>query len=109
MDPSKRGPGPDLPRAVWAHCLVKIDTTHVMMIGGDNDKDGYTGTDTFTIDFSTEIWTDGPPMINKRSVHACARLDSGLIVAAGGNEKSSVEILKPGATSWIAGNVFVRK
>ena len=46
-------------------------------------------------------------MINTRSVHACARLDSGLIVAAGGEGKSSVELLKPGASSWTAGNIFL--
>ena len=34
LDPEKSGPGPDLPKALWCHCLVKIDDTHVMMIGG---------------------------------------------------------------------------
>ena len=33
LDPTKRGAGPDLPRALWTHCLVKIDTEHVMLIG----------------------------------------------------------------------------
>ena len=33
LDPSKRGVGPDLPKALWTHCLIKIDATHVMVIG----------------------------------------------------------------------------
>ena len=33
LDSSKRGPGPDLPKSLWTHCLVKIDSTHVMLIG----------------------------------------------------------------------------
>jgi hypothetical protein len=35
LDPSKRGPGPDLPVAVWTHCMVKTDATHVMVLGKD--------------------------------------------------------------------------
>ena len=33
LDPSKRGVGPNLPKALHTHCLVKIDATHVMVIG----------------------------------------------------------------------------
>ena len=33
LDPTKRGPGPDMPMALWTHCLVRIDATHVMLLG----------------------------------------------------------------------------
>ena len=33
LNASKRGTGPDMPLALWNHCLVKIDATHVMLIG----------------------------------------------------------------------------
>ena len=44
-------------------------------------------------------------MLNTRNVHGCSRLDSGLVVVAGGDGKSSVELLKPGATSWTQGKI----
>ena len=42
-------------------------------------------------------------MLNTRTVHGCSRLNSGLVVVAGGDGKSSVELLKHGATSWTQG------
>ena len=33
LDPTKRGPGPDMPMALWTHCLVRIDATHAMLLG----------------------------------------------------------------------------
>ena len=42
-------------------------------------------------------------MINTRSVHGCARFESGLVVAAGGDGKSSVELLIPGTNAWTQG------
>ena len=33
LDPSKRGVGPDLPKPLWTHCMVKIDATHIMVLG----------------------------------------------------------------------------
>ena len=71
--------------------------------GSNNDGHHYTGPDTWTIDFSTGQWTAGPQMINTRSNLACARLNSGLVVAAGGDGKSSIELLKPGANAWTQG------
>ena len=72
--------------------------------GGNNDANwddrGYT---TFTIDFDTEEWTSGPLLNHKRDVAGCAKLDSGLIVIAGGEGKNTIEMLKPGATSWVEG------
>ena len=63
---------------------------------------------TWTIDFDTETWTAGPDMMVTRDVHGCAMLDSGLIVVAGGDGKSSVEILKPGSNSWTQG-MYIQK
>ena len=39
----------------------------------------------------------------KRDVAGCAILDSGMIIVAGGEDKNSVEFLKPGASSWTDG------
>ena len=44
-------------------------------------------------------------MMVTRDVHGCAMLDSGLVVVAGGDGKSSVEILKPGSNSWTQGTL----
>ena len=75
--------------------------------GSNNDGHHYTGPDTWTIDFSTGQWTSGPQMINTRSVHGCARFESGLVVAAGGDGKSSVELLIPGANAWTQGRYLL--
>ena len=61
----------------------------------------------FSLGFQTlqlsHTWTSGPQMINTRSVHGCARFESGLVVAAGGDGKSSVELLIPGTNAWTQG------
>ena len=87
-----------LPAWLWKSHLI---FTNISIQGGGNNEGSYA--DTWTIDFNTDQWTAGPQMINTRSVHGCSRLDSGLVVVAGGDGKSSVELLKPGATSWTQG------
>ena len=39
----------------------------------------------------------------KHEVAGCTKLDSGMIIVAGGEGKNNVEFLKPGASSWIDG------
>ena len=88
---------PALPKKVHNHCVVKVDDTKIMLIGGYDT--GYTD-ETFIYDFETEAWTPGHPLINGRNGHACARIEVGTkpyIVVAGGyftpSKTDKVEIL----------------
>ena len=77
-----------------------------MIGGGNNDGSWDRGYHTWIIDFKTEQWTDGPKMKYKHEVAGCTKLDSGMIIVAGGEGKNNVEFLKPGASSWTDGKYF---
>ena len=85
-------PGPDLPYPVSEHCLAKINSTTVLLIGGNNGQSTAVNT---TLFYSTKQpdagWTYGPSLKNARALHACGSLqDSTLqeyrlvVVASGG-------------------------
>ena len=100
---------PALPKKVHSHCVVKLEDTKIMLIGG-YDKNGYSA-ETYIYDFETEVWTLGHPLINARNGHACARIEVGdkpyILVVAGyfpPSKSDTVEILDLVANQgWIQG------
>ena len=71
---------PPLPKKSHNHCVVKLDDTKILVIGGYTEK-------TYIFDFETEEWTPGHPLIYNLNKHACARIEVGnkpYIVVAGG-------------------------
>ncbi len=103
---------PSLPVTIYAHCMVTVNSTTVMAIGGyQNDR--YSGK-TFYFTFGEESWTEGPELKNKRKGHSCGKIrrnkesqEMSIIVAAGGyngySRLSSVEILDEGSNEWQKG------
>ena len=101
---------PSLPVNIYAHCMVTVNSTTVMAIGGwqnyhDSGK-------TFYFTFGEESWTEGPELKNSRGYHSCGRIrrnklsqQMSIIVAGGwlGSEISSVEILDEGSNEWQTG------
>jgi N-acetylneuraminic acid mutarotase len=94
---------------VSGHCMVTVNSTTVMVIGGW--QYGYSGK-TFFFTFGQESWTEGPELKNKRTSHTCGKIKRNKesqemsIIVAGGNDDSylsSVEILDEGSKEWETG------
>jgi hypothetical protein len=102
---------PSLPVTVWANCMVTVNSTTVMVIGGVQNGQ-YSGK-TFFFTFGEESWTEGPELKNKRGVHSCGKIrrnkesqEMSIIVVGGYDGFSylpSVEILDEGSNEWQAG------
>jgi hypothetical protein len=102
---------PSLPVTIAEHCLVTVNSTTVMAIGGSQDG-RYSGK-TYYFTFGEASWTDGPVLRYKRESHSCGRIrrdtDSqewSIIVAGGYGGSSymtSVEVLDGGSNQWRAG------
>jgi hypothetical protein len=102
---------PSLPVTVWAHCMITVNSTTVMVIGGQQN-DQFSGK-TFYFTFGEESWTEGPELKNERVDHSCGKIrrnkesqEMSIIVAAGydfSSRLSSVEILDEGSNGWQTG------
>jgi hypothetical protein len=101
---------PSLPVTIYCHCMVTVNSTTVMVIGGyHNDQ---TSEKTFYFTFGEESWTKGPELKYKRSWHSCGRIRRDnvsqeiSIIVAGGSDLiclSSVEILDEDSNEWQTG------
>ena len=61
----------DLPVGVDNHCMVLINTSTAMLIGGSTE-DAYFSGKTYFYNFADDIWTEGPNLIKGRLAHSCA-------------------------------------
>jgi hypothetical protein len=102
---------PSLPITIIHHCMVTVNSTTVMAIGGRQNGD-FTGK-TFYFTFGEQSWTEGPELKNKRGVHSCGKIrknkeshEMSIIIAGGydgSSPLSSVEILDEGSNKWQTG------
>jgi N-acetylneuraminic acid mutarotase len=102
---------PSLPFTIRAHCMVTVNSTTVMAIGGEQNGQ-YSGK-TFYFTVGEESWTKGPELKIKRSSHSCGKIrrdkesqEMSIIVAGGSDDSSylsSVEILDEGSNEWQTG------
>jgi hypothetical protein len=101
---------PSLPVTMYGHCMVTVNSTTVMVIGGY--QNGQISGKTFYFTFGEESWTEGPELKNKRGWHRCGKIKRNKesqemsIIAAGGYDGSylsSVEILHEGYNEWQTG------
>jgi hypothetical protein len=102
---------PSLPVTIRSHCMVTVNLTTVMAIGGS--QNGQISGKTFYFTFGEESWTEGPELKNKRGYHSCGKIrrnkasqEMSIIVAGGyygGSYLSSVEILDEGSNEWQTG------
>jgi hypothetical protein len=104
---------PSLPVTILGHCMITVNSTTVMAIGGMQNDQDYSGK-TFFFTFGEESWTEGPELKIKRRSHSCGKIrrnkdsqEMSIIVAggyAGGSSRlSSVEILDEGSNEWQTG------
>ena len=103
---------PSLAVTIYDHCLVTINSTTVMVIGGIQNHQ--ISGKTFYFNFGDDGWTEGPELKNKRRLHSCGRIrrdkdsqEMSLIVASGYDSRynliSSVEVLDEGSNQWRSG------
>ncbi len=103
---------PPLPVTIYGHCMVAVNSTTVMAIGGWQNNQ-YSGK-TFYFTFGEESWTEGPELKNKRESQSCGKIrrnkesqEMSVIVAGGyyggSSYLSSVEILDEGSNEWQTG------
>ncbi len=103
---------PPLPVTLANHCMVTVNSSTVMVIGGRQNGQIYSGK-TFYFTFGEESWTEGPELKIKREFHSCGKIrknrdSQGMsIIVAGGFDGSltlsSVEILNEGSNEWQTG------
>ena len=101
-----------LPVRIAKHCMVLLNSTTVLIIGGRQNKEDFSP-NTFYFNTEYEKWIEGPKLMFGRMYHSCGMLQkdsqslqSSVIVAGGrGNIEilSTVEILDVGASDWRAG------
>jgi hypothetical protein len=102
---------PSLPVTIKAHCMVALNSTTVMVIGGARNSQYSRKTFYFTL--GEDSWTEGPELKNKRRDHSCGKIRRNKesqemsIIVAGGQDGysyfSSVEILDEGSNDWQTG------
>ena len=100
-------PGPDLPMTLYAHAMIAINTTHSMVIGGQNY--GYSIDLTFYFHHANQQWIDGPRLIQARYDHAVGIVNdqvtmTNLVIVTGGyggGYLDSTEILVD--SQWLPG------
>ncbi len=102
---------PPLPVSIYAHCMVAVNSSTVMVIGGVQSSQ-YSGK-SYYFTFGQTSWTKGPELKHKRYLHSCGRIkrdkdsqETSTIVAGGWDESSnlsSVEILDEGSIEWRSG------
>jgi N-acetylneuraminic acid mutarotase len=103
---------PNLPVNIGFHCMVLLNFTTLLMIGGHN---GITHSKTFIINTSgSKTWVSGPSLKFSRHQHSCSRIKSNpkasesfSVVVAGGSGSqtymSSTEVLDEGSNEWRQG------
>ena len=96
VDSNGATPGPSLPWSFHLHCVAKMNTTHYILIGGqDNPKQTLITAFDPAFDLTRSennnkiLWTIGPELRgNGRSSHACAHIrhrnGSNYVIAVGG-------------------------
>ena len=102
-----------MPKALHGFCAVKVDQSHIYLIGGDYvDSDGvWTKVDEVYIINPLDNFShiQGPSLLNGRSNHQCAVMhkgDTSKILVMGGNgspDSGYVEILDISQNQWIEG------
>ncbi len=99
---------PSLPVNISFHCMVTVNSTTVIVIGGF--QNGQISGKTFFFTFGEESWSEGPELKSKRDFHSCGKIrrdkesqEMSIIVAGGWDGSSflsSVQILDAGSNEW---------
>ena len=64
---------PGLVEGVYYHCMVLVNKSSVMLIGGSTEESFYS-VKTYFYNFDTKGWTEGPKLNRSRSHHSCGMI-----------------------------------
>ena len=102
---------PSLPVGMSYHCMITVNSTTLMVVGGI--QNGLISGNTFFFNFRGESWIEGPELNYKRIYHSCGIVRRGIdsqemsVIVAGGHDGlsylSSVEILDEDSNEWQTG------
>jgi len=101
---------PDLPTEVSSHCIVKVSSSIVMVIGGYYNEQR--SKKTFLLDTNENVWKEGPSLLQERDSFSCGQIRSAknssefsIIVAGGYNGAylSTTEVLDQSNGEWRQG------
>ena len=97
-------------KRIFSHCMVLLNSTTVLVIGGIQDE--YNSPNTYFFNTKSEEWVAGPKLLYGRDSHSCGKIkkdsqsnQESVIVVGGWNVPlmSSVEILDVGSNMWRTG------
>ena len=111
----------NLPDTIYGYCLVKINSSSLLLIGGSHKSDPYgVRSSTYFHDSISNTWRSGPNLQLPRMFHACAvlnwknessqKLERTVLVAGGyyGAALTSVELLHltslDANLTWVSGS-----
>jgi hypothetical protein len=105
---------PDLPTTVDHHCMVKVSSNIVMIIGGI--QGGQYSKKTFLLDIKENAWKEGPSLLQERAKLSCGQIRSdknssefSIIVAGGDNgHLVTTEVLDQSNGEWRLGPALPR-
>ena len=108
---------PVMPVKIYSHCMVAINSTFLMVIGGFQNGSHFKR-NTYFLDLNKSSWLEGPLLQTGRNGHRCSRIrlnasvtsQYGVIVVGGINTTvtnpkpiSSTEILDERSNEWRPG------
>ena len=97
-------PGPDLPYQSEFHCLVKLNSTHILLNGGYYK--GQTWASTYIFEWTTKTWTQLGDMETRRRGHTCGLVGNNVVVVGGetlGAYLDSSEVFSLDTNTWSEG------
>jgi len=106
--------GPSLPVTISGHCMVTLNESTLMVIGGDQEEENSAGT--YFFDIPSQEWSKGPSMEEPRSYHTCSKIldkNQHKIVIIGGysdtGAESSVIVFDPVTNEYWEGPALPKK
>lgn len=101
---------PDVPFYSQNSCLVQLNRTHTLHIGGYPDTECVVSSDptnrVLAFNWDTKEWSEMEPMKENRLGAMCARLNDGKVIVTGGSNVhrlKSTEIFDPLTQTWTSG------
>ena len=101
---------PNVPFYSYGSCLVELNTTHTLRIGGYPETECTVMSDptnrVLAFNWDTKEWSEIEPMKENRLSAMCARLNDGKVIVTGGSsvhKLKSTEIYDPLTQTWTSG------